>query len=56
VLAVSIIALIMEAASISETSVGLYQTTWRNNSEDSHLHTRRRETLNSHLGASFLLQ
>jgi hypothetical protein len=27
----------MEAASTSETSVNFYQTTWRNNPEDSHL-------------------
>jgi hypothetical protein len=32
------IALMMEAASTSETSVNFHQTTWRNNSEDSHLH------------------
>jgi hypothetical protein len=42
------IALMMEAASTSETSVRFYQTTWRNNPEDSHLHTRRRENLKSH--------
>jgi hypothetical protein len=41
------IALMMEAASTSETSVKFYQTTRRNNSEDSHLHTRRRENLKS---------
>jgi hypothetical protein len=29
--------LMMEAASTSETSVNFYQTTWRNNPEDSHL-------------------
>jgi hypothetical protein len=40
-----LIALIMEAASTSETSVNFYQTTRRNNPEDSHLHTRRRENL-----------
>jgi hypothetical protein len=34
-----VIALMMEAASTSETSVNFYQTTRRNNSEDSHLHT-----------------
>jgi mannose-6-phosphate isomerase class I len=40
VLAASIIiGLIMEAASASDTSVNFYQTTWRNNPEDSHLHT-----------------
>jgi hypothetical protein len=32
------IALMMEAASGSETSVNFYQTTRRNNPEDSHLH------------------
>jgi hypothetical protein len=36
VLAASTIALIMNAASTSETSVNSYQTTRRNNSEDSH--------------------
>jgi hypothetical protein len=39
----------MEAASTSETSVNFYQTTRRNNPEDSHLHTRRRENIKSHL-------
>jgi hypothetical protein len=34
-----IIALIMEAASTSETSVNFHQTTQRNNPEDSHLPT-----------------
>jgi hypothetical protein len=43
----SLIALMMEAASISETSVNFYQTTRRNNPEDSYLHTRRRENLKS---------
>jgi hypothetical protein len=42
------IALMMEAASTSETSVNFYQTTRRNNQEDTHLHTRRRENLKSH--------
>jgi hypothetical protein len=42
------IVLMMEAARTSETSVNFYQTTRRNNSEDSHLHTRRRENLKSH--------
>jgi hypothetical protein len=36
VLAASIIALMMEAASTPETSVNVYQTTWRNNPEGSH--------------------
>jgi hypothetical protein len=35
----------MEAASTSETLVNFYQTTRRNNPEDSHLNTRRRENL-----------
>jgi hypothetical protein len=38
-----------EAASTSETSVSFYQTTRCNIPEDSHLHTRRRENLKSHL-------
>jgi hypothetical protein len=42
------IALMMEAASTSETLVNFYQTTQCNNPEDSHLHTRRRENLKSH--------
>jgi hypothetical protein len=47
-LAASNIALMMEAASTSETSVNFYQTTRRNNPEDSHLHNRHRENLKSH--------
>jgi hypothetical protein len=43
-----LIALMMEAASTSETSVNFYQITRHNNPEDSHLHTRRRENLKSH--------
>jgi hypothetical protein len=39
------IALVMEAASTSETSVNLYQTTRRNSPEDSHLHIRRHDNL-----------
>jgi hypothetical protein len=39
----------MEAASTSETSVNFFQTTRRNNPEDSHLHTCRRENLKSHI-------
>jgi hypothetical protein len=35
---ISAIALMMAAASTSETSVNFYQTTQRNNSEDSHLY------------------
>jgi hypothetical protein len=41
-----IIALMMEAASTSETLVNFYQTTRRCNPEDSHLHIRRRENQN----------
>jgi hypothetical protein len=44
----AIIALMMETTSTSETSVNLYRTTRRNNLEDSHLHTNRRENLKSH--------
>jgi hypothetical protein len=47
--------MMMEAASTSETSVNFYQTTRRNNSEDSYLHTLRRETLKSHSKASKFL-
>jgi hypothetical protein len=39
----------MEVARTSESSVNFYQTTRRNNPEDSHLHTRRRENLKSHI-------
>jgi hypothetical protein len=34
-----VIALMMEAASTSETLVNFYQITWRYNPEDSHLRT-----------------
>jgi hypothetical protein len=43
----SLIALMIEAASASEMLVNFYQTTRRNNPEDNHLHTRRRENLKS---------
>jgi hypothetical protein len=51
VLSVSIIiiALMMEAAGSSETVVNFYQTPWRNNPEDGHLHTHCRENLKSHI-------
>jgi hypothetical protein len=42
-------ALVMEAASTSETSVNFYQTRRRNNTEVSHIHTRRHENLKYHL-------
>jgi hypothetical protein len=46
----AIIALMMEAASTSETLVNFYQTTCRNNPEDSDLHTCCHKNLKSHLG------
>jgi hypothetical protein len=42
-----VIALMMEAVSTFETSVNFNETRRRNISEDSHLHTRRRENLKS---------
>jgi hypothetical protein len=41
------IALMMEAASASETLVNFYQTTRRNNPEDNHLHTHRLQKMKS---------
>jgi hypothetical protein len=38
----------MEATSTSEMLVNFYQTTRRNNPEDSHLHTHHLENLKSH--------
>jgi hypothetical protein len=46
---ITAIALVMEAASISETPADFYQTTRRIIPEDSHLHIRRRENLKSHV-------
>jgi hypothetical protein len=46
--AIRVIALMVEAARTSEMSVNVYQTTWRNIPEDSHLHTCHRENLKSH--------
>jgi len=46
--AASIIALMMEAARTSETSVDIQLRTWQYTPEDSQLHTRRRENLKSH--------
>jgi hypothetical protein len=43
-----VIALMMEAASTSETSVKFYKTTRHNIPEDGQLHTRRCENLKSH--------
>jgi hypothetical protein len=44
----SLIALMMEAARTSETSVVIQLRTWQYISEDSEVHTRRRENLKSH--------
>jgi hypothetical protein len=44
----AMIALMMEAAIISETLVNFYQTTRRYNPEESHLRTHRRENLKSY--------
>jgi hypothetical protein len=49
VVALRLIALMMEAARISETLVNFYQTTRRYNREDSHLRIHRRENLKSYL-------
>jgi hypothetical protein len=46
-----IIALMMEAARTSETSVDIQLATRQYISEDSELHTRRRENLKSHMPA-----
>jgi hypothetical protein len=47
------IALMMEAARTSETSVNFYQTSRRYNPEDSHLRTHRRENLKSCLISTY---
>jgi hypothetical protein len=39
---------VKKAASTSETSVNVCQTTWINNPEDSHFQTRCRENVTSH--------
>jgi hypothetical protein len=44
----------MEAVRTSETSVNIYQATRRNIPEDSRLHIRRRENLESHLLDKFI--
>jgi hypothetical protein len=51
-----IIALMMEAVRTSETSVNFNVTTQDNIPEDSKLHTRRRENLNSHIADTFVKQ
>jgi hypothetical protein len=40
--------LMMEAVMSSETSVNVYQTTWRNIPEDSRFRTRYHQNLKSH--------
>lgn len=42
------ITLMMEEARTSETAVNFCQNTWRDNQEDSHLHTDHRENLKPH--------
>jgi hypothetical protein len=42
------IALMMKAASTSETSANFYHTTRRNNPGDNHLHPYRHQNLKSH--------
>jgi hypothetical protein len=44
-----IIALMMEAARTSETSVNIQLRTWQYIPEDSELHTRHHENLKSHM-------
>jgi hypothetical protein len=56
VLASSIIKAMMEAARTSETFVNFYQTTWRYNQEDSHLHACIRQWLSSGLRRHLILQ
>jgi hypothetical protein len=43
-----LMALMLRAANISETSANIYQNKWRNIPEDSHLHTCRHEKQKSH--------
>jgi hypothetical protein len=45
-----------EAVSTSETSVNFHQTARRNNPEDNHLHTGRRENLKSQFGRKSILE
>jgi hypothetical protein len=51
---VRVMALMMEAASTSETLVKFYQTTQRNIPEDNHLYTRCHENLKSHPKECFI--
>jgi hypothetical protein len=50
--AASIIRAMVEAASTSETLHNSYQSTRRYNRDDSHLHSHRRENLNSNINFS----
>jgi hypothetical protein len=56
VLAVTIIAVIGEAVSTSETTVNLYQTARCNKPRDKHLHTLHRENQKSHPDIGHLRQ
>jgi hypothetical protein len=49
------ITLMVGAASISETSVVFYQTTWRSIAGDRLFHTRRRENLKSYEAYHFII-
>jgi hypothetical protein len=51
-----IIALMMEAARISETLVDIQLRTRQYIPEDSELHTRRRENLNSHIKINYYIK
>jgi hypothetical protein len=53
--AVAIIALIMENARTSETPVNFYQTSWRNNPEESHLQKHSSSINIIHLGIIFTM-
>jgi hypothetical protein len=50
-----VIALMMEAARTSETSVHIQLRTWQYIPEDSELHTRRRENLKSHIACFYVM-
>jgi hypothetical protein len=52
---ISAIALMMETARISETSVDIYLTTRQHIPEDSKLHTRRLKNLKSHMNKTVAL-
>jgi hypothetical protein len=49
-----LVALMVEAVNLSETSVHIYEPTARSIPVDSHLHTRRHENLKSHPKLSFI--